>query len=698
MKYPSIEGKEEAMYREIYSTIAALIVCIALIAEPARAKEAQGTTLDTITVTANKQKEDIQEVPIGITAFDDLTLEDKNISSITEMVDFVPNLAIISGGVAGTYLPSMRGIQNEMGTSSVSTPIFVDGVPILSFSGYQDTLQNIERVEVLRGPQGTLYGKNALAGVINIITRQPSNEFEGKVSAVGGEDHKKELSLNLNGPIVKDKLFFGLTGQYDDKDGFIKNSNTGDDENDKGHWYGKGLLNWKPVDDLSIQLILSHLQYDNKGPNMGLSEDGAAAFDPFGTMGLLASGDREVYSGFETENTSRSNTQSLNISYDFGQTLNMTSITTHRKFEARLATDWDFNPIGMMNTCGEENYIKWSQELRLSSTTDRMKWVAGFYYDKDDDEFTNTTTSVFPAMNVVAASDSGGEAYAVFGQLRYALTDRLGVTGGLRYEHQDKDFEDNTGALDGSWEDVSPKFSLDYSFTPEVMGYATIAKGFLTGGFNMQSAVTGLNKTYDKQELWSYEVGAKAGLLDNRLILTGALFYMDIDNMQATETVVVQNVPWTQINNAATAVSYGAELEIQARITSRFTLTGSFGYANAEFDEFKDAMGDYSGKKAPNAPEYTFSIGGNYRMENGFFAGVDMVGYGRTYGDFANTYKRDAYQLINAKIGYEADNWEIYLYGKNIFDKDYTWAGVGNGYWNLYSEPREMGLKLTYRF
>lgn len=687
------------MYAKVQFTIAALFVCLTLIVDNAWTQEEQAATLDTLTVTANKQKEDIRKVPIGITAFDEFTLEDKNISSISEMADFVPNLALIGGGTPGTYMPVMRGIHNEMGTSSVSTPIFVDGVPILSFSGYQDTLQNIERVEVLRGPQGTLYGKNALAGVINIITRQPSNEFEGKVSAAGGEDDKKELSLNLNGPIAQDRLFFGLAGQFYEKDGFIKNLNTGNDENDKGHWYGKGLVNWKPVDDLSIQLIVSHLQYDNEGPDIGLSEAGAAAFDPFGTLGLLASGDREVYSGFDTEGTSRSHTQSLNLRYDFGEALSLTSITTHREFEGRNAIDWDFNPIGMMNTTGDEDYTKWSQELRLSSTTARMKWVTGFYYDKDDDSFTNTTTSIFPMMNSVVASDSSGEAYAVFGQLRYALTDRLGVTGGLRYEHQDKDITYNTGlSLDGSWEDVSPKFSLDYSVTPEVMVYGTAAKGVLHGGFNIYGELTG-KQTYDKQELWSYEVGAKAQLLDNKLILNGALFYMDIDDMQVSEWVVVGTTPLTHINNATTATSWGAELEVQARITRQITLNGSLGYANVEFDDFRDALGDYSGNKAPNAPEYTFSIGGDYRPGNGFFAGVDLVGYGKMYGDFSNTFKRDAYQLFNAKVGYEADKWDVYLYGKNIFDEDYTWAGIGgNGWWNLYSDPREIGLKATYRF
>ncbi len=228
------------------------------------------------------------------------------------------------------------------------------------------------------------------------------------------------------------------------------------------------------------------------------------------------------------------------------------------------------------------------------------------------------------------------------------------------------------------------------------MGYATVAKGFRSGGFNVKGYGSE-NESYDSEELWSYEIGAKSQLLENRLIVNGALFYMDIDNMQMQGNKELAN---RYITNAGAVVSYGAELEVQAKITPQFTMTGNVGYANVEFDEYQDTSGDYGGNKAPNVPEYTFAIGGQYRARNGFYAGVNLIGVGKMYLEKTNTYKRDAYQLVNAKVGYEANNWDIYLYGKNIFDKEYNteFYGPGPGYFKLYSQPREIGVKLTYRF
>ncbi len=413
---------------------------------------------------------------------------------------------------------------------------------------------------------------------------------------------------------------------------------------------------------------------------MGLSEDGAAA------LGVTASGDREVYSDFDTKEKSKTNAQALKVSYDFGDTLNVTSITTHRFFDSDFAVDHDFNPVELNHTTSEGEEDKISQELRLASKTEKMSWVAGIYYDKDDD------TMDFSYSSITIKRNLGGEAYALFGQLRYALTPKIGMTGGLRYETQDKDMQDYlTGNdFDDTWDDIAPKFSVDYAITEQVMGYATVAKGFRSGGFNYMSTDSKYD-SYDSEELWSYEIGAKSQLFENRLIVNGALFYMNIDDMQVTESIG----PTSYITNVGTAVSYGVELEVQAKITPQFTLTGSIGYTNVKFDEYKDDSGDYSDNKAPNVPEYTFAIGGQYRPGNGFYAGVDLVGVGKTYLERTNTYKRDAYQLINAKIGYEAENWDIYLYGKNILDKDYSKEDATYVY---YSDPRELGVKLTYRF
>ncbi|WP_321413871.1 TonB-dependent receptor [uncultured Desulfobacter sp.] len=638
-------------------------------------------SLDSITVTANKQKENIQDVPMSITAFDEFMLDDRNISSVSELTDYVPNLILDGQGVSAVAIPVMRGMSAELGAGTVSTAMFIDGVPVLTFAGYEDTLQNIERVEVLRGPQGTLYGKSAEVGVINIITRQPDNTYRGKISVDCGEDYKKEVAFNVSGPIVQDKLFFGLSGQYYDKNGFIKNGYTGDEANDEAHWFGKGQVKWTPIDNLDISLIFSQLEYDNDGNTIGLSENGAAVY------GLTASGDREVYSDFDTIEESYTSTQSLKVSYDFSDTLSVTSITSHRFSKTDHDIDFDFNPIELFPATNDCEYDKIAQELRLASTTEKISWVAGIYYDKDD----NTTSVSFSSM--ASNRDLGGEAFALFGQLRYSLTPKIGVTGGLRYETQDKDMQDyaSGNSFDDTWDDIAPKFSVDYAITEQVMGYATVAKGFRSGGFNAYSTDSEYD-SYDSEKLWSYEIGVKSQLFENRLIVNGALFYMDIDDMQVTEDTISS---WSYITNAATALSYGVELEIQAKITPQFTMTGNVGYTNVKFDEYQDESGDYSDNNTPNVPEYTFAIGCQYRTGNGFYVGVDLIGVGKTYLERTNTYKRDAYQLVNAKIGYEAENWDIYLYGKNIFDEDYSSEGETYVY---YSDPREIGVKLTYRF
>lgn len=666
---------------KIFQTVIVFISILIAINQSIADSGQSEISLETITVTANKQEENIQEVPMSITAFDELALEDKNITSVRDLTDYVPNLVLTNSGGDTYARPVMRGIVNQV-TSDVSTAMFIDGIPVLSGSGFGDPLQNIERVEVLRGPQGTLYGKSAVAGAINIITRQPDNDFRGKVSVDVGEDYKKEVSLNLSGPISQDKLFFGLSGQYYEKDGWVQNGYTGDDENDNSYWYGKVQFRWTPVDDLDISLYFSQQEYDTDGGHRGLSQDGAASW------GLTASGNREVYSDLDAYSKPKISAQALKVSYDFNNTLNLTSITTHRLYTGNGVTDFDYNPVVYMHATSDNEEDKISQEFRLSSNTEKMSWVTGIYYDKDDNEKNITYGSL--AVN----RDLGGEAYALFGQLRYALTPQIGMTGGLRYETQDKDMQDHaTGgnSFDDTWDDIAPKFSVDYAITEQVMGYATVAKGFRPGGFNSKSNNSAYN-SYDSEELWSYEIGAKSQFLENRLIVNGVLFYMDIDDMQVTETLGSGR---NYITNAGTATSYGAELEVSAKITPQFTMTANFGYTNVAFEEYQDAAGDYSDNKAPNVPEYTFAIGGQYRAGNGFYASLNLVGVGKTYLERTNTYERDAYQLINAKIGYEAENWDIYLYGKNIFDEDYSNEDATYIY---YSNPREIGAKFTYRF
>ena len=226
------------------------------------------------------------------------------------------------------------------------------------------------------------------------------------------------------------------------------------------------------------------------------------------------------------------------------------------------------------------------------------------------------------------------------------------------------------------------------------MYYTTISKGYRSGGF-WAYAPSGYSPQYDEETLWNYEIGAKNSFFDNRLIVNAAIFYMKIDDMQVK---IHPDAGGTYIDNAAKATSKGFEIELHGKLTDTIELFGAYGYTNVTFDDYKDANGDYSGNKSIFAPEYSYSIGIQYRDTNGYFARVDVNGYGEIYFDQENENSRDAYHLVNAKIGYETEHYDIYLYGKNIFDKEYNSVGMFGGGGIIYSPPREIGVQLTYRF
>jgi len=646
--------------------------------------------LETMTVTAQKQEENVQEVPVSITVFGEQDIEDKKIESVRELADFVPNLMIFDTGGPMLNQPTMRGISAPFMAFSTSTGLYVDGVPILSSAGFEEGILDIERIEVLRGPQGALYGKNTQTGVINIISRQPDNEFRGRVSAEGGEDKKGQFSLNLSGPIQKDRLFLGIAGQYYQKDGFIENTITGDTVDDKKYWFGRAHLRWTPVDDLDVSLIASHLKHDSGEPHMNMGESGAAMF------GLPAPQDRKVTSNLEGWNESNIDSQALKITYDISDSLTLTSVTARRIFEDYADADFDFSSATLMHCYKDIEYSKISQELRLDSSAERLKWLVGLYYDKDHRDAYYKVVSDIPPMAGFTSRDIDGDAYAAFAHLSYNLTQRLSLIGGLRYEQQKQEFEDNISnvKMDDSWSEFSPKIGLEYSFTPAIMTYVSASKGYRSGGFNF-AATDPQYYRYDAETLWSYETGVKSAFLDNRLILNGSIYYMDITDMQVEQNVSPMA---SYVTNAAEATGKGIELEMTAKMFDGLDLMAGFGYSDVEFDEFRDVLGDYKGNENPFAPEYTFNIGAQYRHPCGFYARGDLIGYGKMYFDKANEYSRDAYEIVNAKVGYEAEDFDIYLYAKNLFDKVYDSDGYWDGMYTIYSAPREIGLQVVYRF
>ncbi len=627
----------------------------------------QETTLDTVTVTANKQEEDVQDVPISITVIDDLEIEDRKIEKVTDIALATPNLSFVNMNFGGWTFPVIRGVGSNWTWASPIT-MFVDGIPVSNFSGFDETLMNIERIEVLKGPQGTLYGKDTEAGAINIITRQPGNDFEGKVNMQLGNDSKREYAFNASGPVIADKLFIGLSGQHYEKDGQIANSYLGGRFDDRAHNYGKLQLRVTPMDDLEISLISSFFKYDN----------GDAAFN------LSSVTKKEVPSDIRGYDNSEIISHALQVKYNIGR-YQLTGLVTQREYKEDSLADLDLSSAPSFHNQIDSSLKKRSGELRLSSEFGKLNWLVGIYGDNEKDFITDSTVNTHPQKR----DDSS---IGLFAHAIYELNDRLSLTAGIRYDNDDKTFKQGPLDLADSFSAFSPKVAVDYRLFQNTMIYASIAKGYKSGGFDVLAPAG--RKAYDMETLINYEIGTKNSFLDNALLVNLSLYYMDISDMQVRSAL---DSPTAQpyITNAATATSKGLELEMRYKISRSLEVFGGFAFNQTEFDKYSDFAGDYSGNTNPYAPEYNGNIGAQYRASNGLFARCDVGGYGKTYLDKENRYERDPYALVNAKIGYESDPFDIYLYADNLLDEEYD---SREAYFVFYSQPREVGVKLTYRF
>jgi len=658
--------------RGLFTNLWAMVMVFALSAVAFAADK--DAILEKTTVTAQKVEEDISNVPISMSLLNEIDIEDKGIRTVSDIAQYVPNFNQFSVGGAGMYTPSMRGLTTDVHTLSTTIGTYVDGIPYISSMGNNITLEDIERIEVLRGPQGTIYGKNAYAGVLNIITKKPGNTPTGKVAAILGTDKKQEYSFRVSGPIAKDKLFVGLSAKHYQKNGYIRNEFADNMDDDRRDSTAKVYLRYTPTEDLELSLITTYLK----------KNDGATAMSMIGAPDY-----RKTNSNNHGYTKSESIAHAFKVNYKMGST-EFSSVSTYKTHKDLRASDFDFSPMDMMHSKVTADYENYSQEFRLNGGGDKFRWITGVYLDKDEQK-------PFYTMNGRTNTDTKTtvSSLGLFANFDYNVTQKLIATAGLRYDRDKSETEDflNPYEADKSYEEISPKVGLKYIVSDKFMTYATVAKGYKMGGYYMMAPSNDL-KSYDKETLWNYEVGFKSKSLNDKLMLNMSMFYMDVDDMQVSSNVT----PYRgYISNAATAKTYGLELESSFKVTKSFDVYANFGYSKAETKDFKDALGDYSGNDVPYAPKYNYSIGGKYRGDQGIFAMLNVSGQDKFYADKANKMENDGYATANAKIGYETENYEIYLYCNNLTDKEYDLEGYF-GSFVMVSPPRETGVSFAYRF
>lgn len=669
---------------------------------------AEDLELEPVTITAQKTEEDIQKVPMAVSAFSEIQIEDAGIDSSLDLMRFSPNVFMKKSTIENIVL--IRGITSYETSFYSPTSFYVDDINLPMHYMHNVNLFDVERVEILKGPQGSLYGRNNEAGVVNIITRQPKGPFSGKVSGELGSYSNNgtgnmKAGLGLNVPIVEEELTLGLFARSEVSEGFMKNRYNDDEEAGKiDHKNYRANLRWTPSSTWDISLIADAVKYDDMiGYYRFMTGDKK-------TDRFEISHDEEEYS------TDTGAGQTLRIRYS-GDRFNILSVTGIRGYKNENLQDADCysDPnadYGGTASIYDSNHM--SQEIRLFSpdSTADFKWLFGVYTFKEKTDIIVTN----PTSRETRDTDMNIDGNALFAQATYAVSKKLDLTVGVRLDSQSQSVEqkyDYMGWIvnydeDQDNQETLPKISISFDVNSDLMIYGLVSKGYMSGGYNYMSVYTAEMSSYKPEYTTNREIGMKSSWMNDSLLVNLTYFNIDVTDKQVGQ--VAPDMTEVRVENAARANSSGFELELAAKPVEGLDITAGIGLIDAKYLEYTASeytsdyssivVSDYSGNKIANIPEYTFNIGLQYRFGTGWLGRADILGTGSAYFDSANKGKMDAYNLVNFRFGYETKTWDAFLYGKNIFDKEYQTAQYwwGDDVLGQDGPPAMFGVSFSYRF
>ncbi len=679
-----------------------------------------GTTqeLECITVTANKIEEDVTDVPQSITVIDEKLLEEKGIRNVSDLIREIPNMSSGSSPIAKNV--SFRGLNSSSFTYNNPVVIYVDGVAHIGVEGFDASLVNVERVEVLRGPQGTMYGKDAIGAVINIVTKKTDNAWHGKALIEYGDENFVRGAFNVGGAVRQNRLYLDLNGQYTQDDGWIENENP--DREDEFNRENDRRFNLKltatPTDRFTAHLSLTN-EYSREYGVDGLGVPSAMDIDDF-------SRDDAEHVDFDvlTKQTTENNAQSLALTYDF-DSCTLDSVTTHKvlKFDATYDSDFGDNALydGLTQFWDYEDE-NWTQELRLSSAADYgFRWVTGLYCeDQDIDQprlgqqfplYDSTGSTYLGDFEMNSESRSDAETLAAFGQITIPLAETVELTLGGRYQRIEKEIDLSmyylpVGASGPSmfdfnaekgWNAFLPKAALSWRLSDNWSTYVSYSEGYMPGGFNyFAMAGNKEDNSFDPQRSFNYEWGIK-GVFERGSIAM-SVFYMDIEDIHVYKVVDMGTMYVT--DNAEKAHSQGVELEATYRLFNGLELSVAAGLIDAEYDDYDTGIGNFDGQNIAWTPSHTLRAGAVYTHPSGFYARVDVLNLGKQYfydNENMEFPSQDDYTLVDGKIGYRIKDWDLYVYGRNLTDEEYI-TGFSSMRVLAYGDPRTYGAGLRYTF
>ena len=679
-----------------------------------------------MTVTATKTgATDIQSTPISITALPARTIEQLGIEAVGGLAGFVPSLTVSQTPGGGRVLVTIRGVGTNSGVAGAdaSSTLYLDGVYLARAAMATMDLLDVERIEVLRGPQGTLYGRNSVGGAIHILTRQPTNGLETNVRLTAGSYDKLRAEGAIRGPLIKNKVMGSFAFLRGSRDGFVKDLEHPDHRlGGEDTWAGRGQL--RVVFGARSELLLSGdygrfhgipLPYAKAiKAKPGFSFDSPASLFEVRASDLAWA--RSVQDGALAK-----------LTVQLNETTTLASLTAYRASNDRFFFDRDSTELSIQTADVPDIQHQVSQELTVAQHSSKLTWIAGAYFFRERDHGPVEVTLLVPGLQVRPFSTINAQSRALFGQATYNVSSRVSVTGGVRYSDEEKDAHNTGGryrrgtavlADPAAFYDLTdsatfpawtPKAAVQIQPSRDTFVFVSATRGFKSGGFNPTTPAIG--RAFRPEFAWSYEGGVKRTLSGGRVRVNAAVFYNDYRDLQV-QSFIAPGVQDTR--NAASATITGVELEVAAAAWRGLQFNGSMSWLNATYDRYVavgagNVTGDAAGHRLNNAPEWSGSGSAVYefptRRAGTAFVRGDVSWQSRVFfTPFNDTIEtQGAYGLVHLRAGFQprSRRWELNVYARNLLNRQYL-----TGTLNLNDlpaitgrpgEPRQWGTQVTIR-
>ena len=676
--------------------------------------------LEEIVVTADYRERTAAELPASISVLDERTINAAAVQHFEELIQLIPNLNWSGDGNRARYL-QIRGVgelEQYEGAPNPSVGFLIDDI---DFSGIGTiaTLFDIQQIEVLRGPQGSRYGANALGGLVYMQSVAPTEEFSGRAKVDAGSDGVFSTGIALGGPLTDDNsLGYRISAHHFQGNGFRDNSYLGrDDTNNREETTLRGRLRWQASDNWTLDFTAMFSDID----------DGYDAFAIDNSLTMLS--DKPGKDAQESIGTA------VKATWDGADAYSLTSITTYANSDIDFSfdADWGNSQSWLPYTYdfivdNDRERSTLSQEFRLaSSDTGRIfngsaDWLLGMYVMKLEDDLRAATDGILidpdPVFGyTLTVNDNFSGTYeainaALFGRLDFDVGDASQLGFGLRVERRTTDYSNSTGLnFDPGETMIGGELTFTHEISEVTTGYVSLARGFKAGGFNPGFGVPDDRRQFDTETVWNLEGGVKALWLDNRLQVSAAVFLSEREDQQIrTSFQLVPNDPASFVfftDNSDEGRTTGVEMDVRWLANESWELYGTVGLLNAEIRSFGTAEVSLDGRDQAHAPAYTLAVGSMYRHPSGWNGRLDVSARDEFYFDYSHDQKSKAYELVNLRAGYDAEKWSAHLWVRNLLDENYAVRGFyfgnepplfENQLYIRHGDPRLTGMTIELRF